>query len=74
MRVLVTRPPVLLLDAVTASLDPASADLVRRTIRQGRGQQTAVWVTHDLSIEPYVDRMIKLDQGQLTADPPSATA
>jgi len=65
------RPPLILLDEPTASLDPASAthlvDLIRH-LNSHHGY-TLVVVTHDVNVAAAIaKRIVILDQGQITAD------
>jgi putative ABC transport system ATP-binding protein len=50
-RALVDRPEVLLLDEVTAALDPVSKALIEQHVQllHGEGGLTVLWVTHDLA-------------------------
>ncbi|MFD2701926.1 ATP-binding cassette domain-containing protein [Paenibacillus shunpengii] len=50
IRSMMLRPEALLLDEVTASLDPANADLVEQLLTEWSDQEgtTLIWVTHDL--------------------------
>lgn len=65
------RPPLILLDEPTASLDPASAshlvDLIRH-LNSHHGY-TLVMVTHDVNVAAAIaQRVVILDQGEIIAD------
>jgi ATP-binding cassette subfamily B protein RaxB len=62
-RALCRRPRLLLLDEVTANLDPASeADLVQTLIRYPTAK---VFVTHSGHVLPFADRVLKVSGGRL---------
>jgi putative ABC transport system ATP-binding protein len=71
-RALVTRPPVLLADEPTASLDAVReaevADLLLETVRDEG--TTAVVSTHQPLLRERADRLWRLDHGQLTEEAP----
>jgi cobalt transport protein ATP-binding subunit len=65
------RPPLLLLDEPTASLDPASARHFVRLIHHLNDHHgyTFVIVTHDINVASLIaKRIIILDEGQIVAD------
>jgi putative ABC transport system ATP-binding protein len=73
-RALVGEPEVLFADEPTAALDSENGQVVMRlltrlTVRRGG---TLVVVTHDDRIHGYADRIVRLEDGILTALPPSA--
>ena len=66
-RATVGRPPLLLADEPTASLDAASGKEVMELmtgLARDRGT-TVVVVTHDHRIFPYADRVVAIEDGQL---------
>ncbi len=69
VRALLTDPPLLLLDEPTRSLDPISAEALRRVIREWASrseQQTVLITTHNLSeIESLCGRVAILSRGRL---------
>lgn len=70
-RAIAGKPPVILADEPTASLDAASGLLVTemlRTLAREDGT-TVVVVTHDNRIFHLADRMVHIEDGQLTKDP-----
>jgi len=71
------RPPLLLADEPTASLDPiAQGEITALLLSPVRdGGMGLLIVTHDLALARRVaDRIVALDQGRLTANAPSLTA
>ncbi len=60
-------PPLILGDEPTAALDSKTAlsvmELLRSLVTQGRG---VVIVTHDHRLERYADRIIRVDDGQVS--------
>jgi heme exporter protein A len=75
-RILLCRPRLLLLDEAHAALDAASRGLVDRVTSDvvERGG-AAVLVTHDpQAVVSITDRLLRLSQGQLVADPEGARA
>ena len=72
VRCLATRPDVLLLDEVTASLDPELIGEVLGIIRELRTEgMTMVIVTHEMSFARDIsDRVLFLDQGRIVEEGP----
>lgn len=73
-KALINRPRLLLLDEPTASLDPATADDLRRLIRTltARERCAVLWTSHNmLEVEQVCDRVLLLAQGRvlLAGDP-----
>lgn len=69
-RTLVTEPEVLLLDEVTASLDPDSAQGVEELIVSLR--MPAVWVSHDPNqVRRVADRILRLQDGLISEEVPA---
>jgi len=71
-RALVTDAPLLLCDEPTASLDVKSVNVVMKELKDlaQSGKAVAV-VTHDVRLRPYADRIIYVDEGKITNEPPS---
>lgn len=71
-RALAGRPDLLLLDEVTASVDPDTARAIRASLSEWRGRVTVVFVTHDLSGAENADSIAWIEGGQLrTVGPPA---
>ena len=69
-RVLVTRPPILLLDEISASLDHASAELVQRTLRDHFSTTSIIAIMHDLDAARWYDRIVVVGDGHVIEDLP----
>ncbi len=71
-RALVNRPPLILADEPTGSLDSGTAREIMTLLRELNGEgQTVVMVTHDPANRDYVHRTVTLRDGRLAgpADP-----
>jgi putative ABC transport system ATP-binding protein len=68
-RALVLRPPVVLADEPTASLDSVTAQVVTRLlVNSARERNTAVvLVTHDPAVASHADRIVRLHSGRVAA-------
>jgi lipoprotein-releasing system ATP-binding protein len=67
-RALVHRPRVLFADEPTGNLDAeAGANIMQLLRTLHREGQTIVMVTHDAQIAQYADRVLRLEDGRLTA-------
>lgn len=63
-RALVANPELILCDEPTASLDAVSAEVIMQELQQLARQDKAVAVvTHDKRLEPYADRILKVENG-----------
>ncbi|MDJ0367481.1 ABC transporter ATP-binding protein [Hymenobacter sp. H14-R3] len=71
-RALVTEPPLVLCDEPTAALDPKSAEVVMRELKTlaSQGKALAV-VTHDMRLRAFADRIVYVDQGRVSTEPPA---
>ncbi len=65
-RTLLTNSEVLLLDDVTTSLDPDTAELVPRFIRNIRDTHTVIMITKKPDLMRIADRIIVLDHGRIS--------
>jgi putative ABC transport system ATP-binding protein len=66
-RALLTRPEVILADEPTGALDPHTAFLVLRLLRETTEGATGVIVTHDPQVTRFCDRAVFLYAGQVDA-------
>jgi putative ABC transport system ATP-binding protein len=68
-------PPLILGDEPTAALDSRTAlavmELLRGLAEQGRG---VAIVTHDHRLERYADRIVRVDDGQVSEEPTARAA
>lgn len=72
-RALVTNPPLLLCDEPTASLDPKSVEVVMDELKKlSRTGKAVAIVTHDQRLRPFADRIIYVDEGQVTEKEPDS--
>jgi putative ABC transport system ATP-binding protein len=75
-RALAGNPPLILADEPTANLDAKNGEQVMRLLRDcARSVERAVIiVTHDHRVMPYIDRVVRLEDGVLTDAPEIPTA
>ncbi len=64
-RAILPSPSILLLDEVTAALDPETESAINATIQQLASQRTVMLVTHRLASAAFVDHIVVMDQGQV---------
>ena len=65
-RAMVAQPAVLFCDEPTGNLDPQSAQMIMEQIVELKNRGTlVVMITHDLSLLPLADRVLKLEGGKL---------
>ncbi len=67
-KALLNRPPLLLLDEPTASLDPATARDIRNKIRSltAKGTGGVLWTSHNMyEVEEVCDRVLFLSRGKI---------
>ncbi|KAJ5681901.1 ABC transporter integral membrane type 1 [Penicillium maclennaniae] len=72
-RALLRQPQVLILDEATSGLDPASAELVRQTVKNlisSRPGLTVIIITHSKQMIQIADHVIVLDRGVVVEDGP----
>ncbi|NLK82615.1 MAG: peptidase domain-containing ABC transporter [Lentisphaerae bacterium] len=66
-RALLTNPPILIFDEATSALDPESECLIRKNLNAIARGRTVVIVSHRLSIVRHADRILVIDDGELSA-------
>lgn len=71
-RALVGRPPVLLMDEPTSSMDNRSEMYIKQQLSNMSKDETLILITHKSSMLDIVDRLIVLEQGSIIADGPKA--
>jgi putative ABC transport system ATP-binding protein len=72
-RAIVNEPSVLLADEPTGNLDTAASDGIMELFKAQNAQGTTViLITHDLDVAREADRIIRLRDGVVEADEPSA--
>jgi predicted ABC-type transport system involved in lysophospholipase L1 biosynthesis ATPase subunit len=70
-RALVADPPLILADEPTGNLDATSGRVVFDLLRGlAGGRRTVVMVTHDPAMARRADRIVRLADGAVAADPP----
>lgn len=73
-RALVTDAPILLCDEPTASLDAKSASVVMNDLRGlAQSGKAVIVVTHDLRLRQYADRIIYVEEGNVSDTPKDET-
>ena len=72
-RAVIKKPPILLLDEPTGSMDHSSEETVKARLREFVPGRTVVIVTHRTALLDIVDRIIVIDGGKIVADGPKAT-
>ncbi|MBK9667319.1 MAG: ABC transporter ATP-binding protein [Gammaproteobacteria bacterium] len=68
-RALVRRPQLLILDEATSALDGDSADAVRQTLSDLRGELTILTITHQSVLVDIADRVYRLVDGKAVLQP-----
>lgn len=71
-RALVRQPALLVLDEVTAGLDPATETAIFQTLRRLRGRVTTLFVSHRSIVAELADLVIHMDAGRASASRPKA--
>lgn len=64
-RALLRRPPILLLDEATASVDSETEELIQHALERLAGRCTILVIAHRLSSVRRADRVVVLDKGQI---------
>jgi putative ABC transport system ATP-binding protein len=74
-RALVTDPSLILCDEPTAALDPASVGIVMTELQAlARQGKCVTIVTHDMRLRPFADRIIYVNNGEISTVPPEDDA
>ncbi len=73
-RAFVMKPPLLLADEPTGSLDPATGERIMELMLQHNAEQgtTLVLVTHDPALAARCNRTLRLEAGRLVPKPSQA--
>ena len=66
-RALLTNPPILIFDEATSALDPESEEVIRRNLNAIAKGRTVLIVSHRLSIISHADRIVVIDNGEISA-------
>jgi ATP-binding cassette subfamily B protein len=66
-RALLTNPPILIFDEATSALDPESECVIRKNLKAISRGRTVLIVSHRLSIVSHADRILIIDDGELSA-------
>lgn len=70
-RALVTEPSMMLCDEPTASLDIKSVGIVMEELKMlSESGKAVIVVTHDLRLKPFADRIIYVNNGIASVNPP----
>lgn len=64
-RAILKRPPIMVFDEATSSLDSRSEQIILQAISEISSQQTSIVIAHRLSTIVDADNILVLDQGQL---------
>ena len=70
-RALLHRPDVLILDEALSAVEPALEDRIRHRLRAILPQATILSISHRRDGADWADRVIRLDEGRVMAEPPS---
>ncbi|MBT8519240.1 type I secretion system permease/ATPase [Polynucleobacter paneuropaeus] len=71
-RALVGRPPIILMDEPTSSMDMNGEKVLIEKLKRHLINQTIIVITHRSSIIDLVDRVIVIDQGKVAAQGPKS--
>jgi ABC-type multidrug transport system fused ATPase/permease subunit len=69
-RALVKRPPILVMDEPTASVDPVSARLIHESVARLQQGKTLIMIAHDLSDFADFDRVLVLENARIAEAAP----
>lgn len=65
-RVLITNPPILILDEATSSLDPESEWEIQKNLGRIARNKTVIIISHRLSLMRHASRIVVLEKGKIT--------
>jgi putative ABC transport system ATP-binding protein len=73
-RALAKAPSLVFADEPTSALDGESGQMVVRMLRRAATEHGAavICVTHDVRLEAYADRVVRLEDGQILSDEPAS--
>ncbi len=71
-RALLSKPPVLLMDEPTSSMDNRSEMYIKHQLGNLADSDTLILITHKTSMLDVVDRIIVMEKGQIIADGPKS--
>lgn len=71
-RALLKKPPILIFDEATSSLDAVTAEHFAATINQLRGKVTMLFITHALPKGLHVDKIVHIGRESLSIVPTEA--
>ena len=64
-RVMLTKPPILILDEATANIDSESEEIIQNSLKRIMNDQTMIIVAHRLSTIQHSDKIIVLHKGKI---------
>lgn len=71
-RAFLSRPPILIMDEPTSSMDNRSELHIKTQLKQLKESETLLLITHKTSMLDVVDRVIVMEKGTIIADGPKA--
>jgi ATP-binding cassette subfamily C protein LapB len=71
-RAFLARPPILIMDEPTSSMDNRSELHIKNQLKQLKESETLLLITHKTSMLDVVDRVIVMEKGTIIADGPKA--
>ncbi len=64
-RIILQKTPIIILDEVTAGLDPVSVEMIKTTLNHLKRKHTIIMVTHDMELASKADKIILIHDHQL---------
>lgn len=71
-RALIGKPPILLMDEPTSAMDVNTENALIDRMKSALVDETVVIITHRMSMLDFVDRVIVIENGQVSADGPKS--